>query len=97
MGVIGTLHVMIGIGTGAVNIATSGALFVATSFVSSGSQKKENSDSESIFEGWDEVIPFVCSASGSQKKEYSVMCFVRGVIGDETIFLGGPIQSFLTC
>ncbi len=42
MGTIGTLHVMIGFGISAENFLTGGALFVATSFDSSGSQKKEN-------------------------------------------------------
>ncbi len=61
---------MIGIGTGAVNIATSGALFIATSFVSSGSQKKENSDSDFGSDDVGEaVISFVSSASESHKKE----------------------------
>ncbi len=104
MGGEGTLHVMIGIGTGAENFATSGALFVASSFASSGVQKKERSDS--VFESGDvndvvifdgKAFSFVSSASGIQKKDRSEMGFVRGDTGDETHFVGGLIQRDLTC
>ncbi len=41
----GILYMMIFFGIGVVNLATSGALFVVTSLVFSGSQKKVNSGS----------------------------------------------------
>ncbi len=86
MGGKGTLIVMIGFGISAKNFATSGALFVATSFISSGCQKKVNSDSQ--FGSGEEVISFISSASGSQKKENSEMGFGHGITGDVTIFVG---------
>ncbi len=104
MGGKGTLHVMIGIGMGAVNFATGGSFFVASSFISSGDQKKEYSGSD--FEGRDvgdvviffgKVISFTISASGIQKKERSETNFVRGVTGDEMNFVEGAIQSDFTC
>ncbi len=82
----------IGIGTGAMNFVTSGTFFVASSFASSGVQKKESSETRfRIGDVGDEVISFVSSASGSQKKERSEMGFVQGDTGDETSFLGGTI------
>ncbi len=89
---------MIGFGFSAENFLTLGALFVATSFVSSGSQKKENSDSSFrsgdvgevvTFDG--DAISFVSSASGFQKKDRSVMDFVCRDTGDEMNFVGGAI------
>ncbi len=46
MGGEGTLYVMIGFGTSAVNFSISGTFFVATSFIlsASGSQKKDRSE-----------------------------------------------------
>ncbi len=76
-------------GTGAENFAISGAFFVVTSCASSDFQKKVSSESD--FRCGDEVISFVLSASGSQKKERSVMSFIHGVTGDETSFIGGAI------
>ncbi len=103
IGGIGTLIMMIGFGFSVVNFST-GALFVATSLVSLGSQKKDNSDSGFRCRDADEVetfdgeaFSFESSASGFQKKESSEMGFVRGVTGEETTFLGGAIQSFTTC
>ncbi len=94
---------MIGVGFNAANFSTD-ALFVATSFVSSDSQKKEYSDSDFRFvdvgevETFDgEAFSFVFSASGFQKKERSVMGFMHGVTGEEMSFLGGPIESLTTC
>ncbi len=81
----GTLHVMIGIRMGAVNFATSGALFVATSFASLGVQEKEYSEDGvecrdvidvEILEG--EATLFMSSVSGIQNKERSEMGFVHG-------------------
>ncbi len=72
MGGEGTLIVMIGSGISAMNFSNSGAFFIAISFISSGSQKKENS--ETCFRNGDvetfvgEVISFVSSASEFQKK-----------------------------
>ncbi len=83
---------------------TSGALFVVTSLVSSGSQKKVYSDSEfrcgdvgkvETFIG--AVISFDSSGSGFQKKESSEMGFMYGVTGDETSFMGDENQSDFTC
>ncbi len=95
---------MIGIGTGAESFAISAAFFVVTSLVSLDSQKKDNSDSEfgsgdadDAVTFFGEAISFVFSVSGFQKNERSEMGFVHGVTGDETIFLGGPIQSLTTC
>ncbi len=94
MGGEGTLHATIGIGTGAVNFATSGTFFVAISLASSGSQRKESSESDfrcgdavevETFDG--EAISFDSSASGIQKKERSKTDFVRGVTGDEMSFI----------
>ncbi len=74
---------MIGIGTGDENFAISGTLFVVSSFISSGCQKKENSDS--VFSCGDvgdvgtlegEVTSFVFLALGIQKKDRSEMDFV---------------------
>ncbi len=71
----GTVHVMIRIRTGAENFATSGALFVATSFASLGVQKKVYSEDGvgcrdvidvEILEG--EATLFMSSVSGIQKK-----------------------------
>ncbi len=45
----------------------------------------------------DDVFSYVSSALGFQKKERSVMGFVRQVAGDEMTFLGGAIQSEMTC
>ncbi len=110
IGTVGTLHVMIGFGFRAVSFATLGALFVATSSASSDSQKKESSETrfrigdvddvgtlegETTFIG--EAISFVSSASGFQKNERLETAFVRGDTGEETIFMGGPIQSVFTC
>ncbi len=100
---VGTSHVMIGMGTGAVNFSTSGALFVATSFISSGSQKKENSDfgfrcdanEVETFDG--EAFSLESSASGFQKNKRLETAFVHGDTGDEMTFLGGAIQSLTTC
>ncbi len=98
------MHMMIRIGTGAVNFSTEGVFFVATSFTSSDSQKKVNSDSEFrcgdvgvavTFFG--EVTSFVSSTSGFQKKERSVMGFVCGVTGKEMSFVVGVIRSETTC
>ncbi len=103
-GAVRTLHEMIGFGTGAVNFSTSGAVFVATSFVSSGSQKKENSDSSFgrgddgdalIFIG--EATLFMSSVSGFQKKDSSVMGFISGDTGEVMNFVGEAIRSDLTC
>ncbi len=83
-GAEGTLHVMNGIRTGAGIFATSGALFVATSLESLGSQKNENSESGFgcggtrdvvIFDG--EATLFISSASGFQKKENSDVTFIQ--------------------
>ncbi len=50
---------MIGMGIGAVNFSISGALFVATSFDSLGSQKKENlEDSDLGCEDAGDVVTF---------------------------------------
>ncbi len=85
---------------GAENFATLGALFVATSVVSSGVQKKEYSGSS--FGGKDvgdavtfvgETISFKFSALGIQKKESSETSFEHGVTGDETSFVRGAIRS----
>ncbi len=99
-----TLHEMIVFGIGVVNLVTLGALFVMTSFASSGSQKKEYSvssfrcgDDEDAETFNREVISFVSSASGSQKKVRSEMGFVQGVTGEEMTFLGGAIQRDTTC
>ncbi len=79
----------------------SGTLFVVTLFVSSGFQKKENS--EICFRRGDVVILdgdvtlFMSSASGFQKKNRSETGFVRGVTGDEMNFVGGAIQRDTTC
>ncbi len=77
---------IIGFGISAVNFATSGAFFVATSFDSSGSQKKENSESGfGCRDAIDAVIfdrdatSLVSSASGFQKKERSETGFRRRV------------------
>ncbi len=104
MGAVGTLYMMIGIGTGAENFATGGSFFVAISSASSGVQKKENSDSdfrcrnvgeEETF--IDDVISFVSPASGFQKNERSETGFMYGVTGNEMNFVGGVIQRDLTC
>ncbi len=108
IGTVRTLHEMIGIGTGAANFAISGAFFVATSsassFISSGCQKKVYSETRfgigdvgdvGTLEG--EGTLFMSSVSGIQKKDRSVMGFMRGVTGDEMTFLGGAIQNFTTC
>ncbi len=104
IGDVGTSHVMIEMGFSVVNFSISGMFFVATSFASSDSQKKDNPDSGFRCRDADEVetfdgeaFSFESSASGFQKKENSVMCFVHGVTGEETTFLGGAIQSFFTC
>ncbi len=82
---------MNGIGMGAENFSTGGVLFVATSFVSSGSQKKEYSEVDFgcidavTFIG--EVTLFFSSASRFQKKERSEMDFVHGDTGDEMSFV----------
>ncbi len=86
---------MIGFGISEVNFATEGLFFVAISFASLDSQKKENSDS-SFGHGDDgdalilvrEAISFMFSASGIQKKDRSE---TGGVTGDETSFVGGAI------
>ncbi len=104
MGGEGILYVTIGIGMGAVNFVTSGALFVATSLASSDSQKKDNSnsgfrcrdaDEVETFDG--EAFSFIFSASGFQKDDRSEMSFVRGDTGDEMSFVGGAIRSMTTC
>ncbi len=65
------------------NFATSGALFVTTSSIPLGVQKKESSETKfgigdvddvGTFEG--EATSFVYSASRSQKKDRSEMDFV---------------------
>ncbi len=75
IGTVGTLYVMIGFGIGAENFAISGAFLIATSFISSDSQKKENSETgfgcgdagdAVILDG--EATSFMSSASGFQKK-----------------------------
>ncbi len=76
---------------------------MVTSLASSGSQKKENSDfgfrcdanEVETFDG--EAFSFESSASGFQKKESSETSFVCGNTGEEMTFLGGAIQSFMTC
>ncbi len=82
-------------GTGAENFVTSGALFVVTSLVSSGSQKKvysEDSDFGSRDVGdvvtfIEEAISSVSSASGFQKNDRSEIDFVCGATGDEMSFV----------
>ncbi len=102
-GAVGTLQETIGFGMGTENFATSGALFVATSFTSSGTQKKENSETRFRIGDVDDVgalergASYVFSASGFQKNERSETAFVSGDTGDEITFLGGLIQSFTTC
>ncbi len=90
------MYVMIG--TGAEIFAIAGTFFVVTSFVSSGVQKKENSDDclrcrddgdEVTFDG--EAISFDSSASEFQKKESSETSFIHGVTGDEMSFVGEMI------
>ncbi len=102
MGGDGTLIMTIGFGFSAANFLTGGVFLVATSFDSSGSQKKDNSNSDfrctdkvETFDG--EAISFDSSASGIQKKDRSGMGFVHGVTGDEMIFVGDENQSDLTC
>ncbi len=102
MGGDGTLIMTIGFGFSAANFPTGGVFFVVTSFDSSGSQKKDNLNSDfrctdkvETFDG--EAISFDSSALGIQKKERSETDFVHGVIGDETTFLGGAIQRVTTC
>ncbi len=104
MGGDGTLNVTIGIGMGAVNFAIGGSFFVASSFISSGDQKKEYSgsvfgsrdvDDVEILDG--EATLFISSASGFQKKDRSETDFVSGVTGDEMNFVGGAIQRDLPC
>ncbi len=104
MEAVGTLQMMIGFGFSEVNFSTGGVFFMANSFISSGSQKKDTSDSG--FRGRDadevetfdgEAFSFVSSASGFQKNDRSEMSFVCGDTGDETSFLGGPIQRDMTC
>ncbi len=101
IGTVGTLQVMIGIGTGAESFAILGAFFVVTSSVSLDSQKKENSEDDVVcggvetFEG--EATLFMSLTSGFQKKDSSEMSFVRGDTGEETTFLGGAIQRVWTC
>ncbi len=80
------------------NFATEGSFFIATSFVSSGSQKKVYSEVDfGCRDDGDEVtfvreaISFDSSASEFQKKESSEMSFIHGVTGDETSFVGGAI------
>ncbi len=77
---------------------------LSASFCSSGTQKKEYSDS--VFRCKDaidavtfneEAILFVSSALGFQKNERSDMGFVRGVTSNEEIFVGEAIWSNLTC
>ncbi len=110
---------MIGEGVGVENSSTGGDFFVfffnffdffdfnflvATSFVSSGIQKKVSSGS--VFESGEvddvvtfigEAMSYVSSVSGFQKKERSVMGFVCGITGDETIFVGDENHSDFTC
>ncbi len=104
MGGDATLNVTIGFGTGAENFLNSGAFFIAISFISSGTQKKENSESDFgrrddrdgvTFDG--EAISFMSSASGFQKKDRSEMDFIHGITGDEMTFMGGAIRSITTC
>ncbi len=83
IGTVETCEMEIRCGTGAVNSATSGALFVATSFDSSGSQKKEYSDSDFGCRDVGDVVTFigdatslVSLASEFQKKDRSEMGFV---------------------
>ncbi len=78
------IRTVIGFGFSVVNFATGGSFFVATSFVSPGSQKKvylEDSDFrcrdvEDAVNFIGEVTSFVSLASGFQKKESSEMGFV---------------------
>ncbi len=95
IGTVGSLHMTIGFGTGAENFTNSGAFFDSISFVSLDSQKKDNLDD--WFGNGDEVISFISSASGSQRKERSEMSFVQGITGDETSFMGGAICRDTTC
>ncbi len=83
---------------------TLGVLFVATSLVSSGSQKKVYSSSDfGRRDDGDALIldrkstSFMFSASGIQKKERSVMGFIHGDTGNEEIFIGDVIRRVLTC
>ncbi len=95
---------MIGCSFSAGIFATLGVLFVAASVASSGSQKKDNSDfgfgcgdadEVETFDG--EAFSFMSSVSGILMKDRSEMGFVRGVTGDETIFVGDENQSDFTC
>ncbi len=90
---------MIGTGTGAANFATSGMVFMVTSSDSSWVQKKVYSESDfgRRDDGDGEAILCVSSASGIQKKDSSEMGFVRGDTGRVETFVGGAIQSLLTC
>ncbi len=100
----GTVHVMIGIRMGAENFATLGALFVVTSFVSSGVQKKVYSEdgvrcryvvAVETFEG--KASSFMFSVSGNQKKDRPETGFVHGDTSDEMSFIGDENQSDFTC
>ncbi len=77
---------------------------LSASFCSSGTQKKEYSETSFgcrdvgdalILDG--KATSFMFSASGFQKKERSEMGFVHGDTGDEMNFVGDAIQSDLTC
>ncbi len=75
-----------------------------TSFDSSGSQKKENSeegfgcgDTGDVVNFDRDATSFFSSASGLQKKDRSEMSFIRGDTGEVMIFVGEAIQSDLTC
>ncbi len=96
MGAVGTLQMMIGFRVSVENFVTGGSFFVVTSLVSSGSQKKDNSNSYFRCRDADEVetfdseaISFLSSASGIQKKESLETDFIRGVTGDETKYFWG--------
>ncbi len=86
------------------SFATGGSFFVASSFISSGDQKKEYSgsvfgsgdvDDVEILDG--EATLFMSSTSEFQKKDRSETDFMRGVTGEEMTFMGGAIQRDITC
>ncbi len=82
---------MIGFGISAENFLISGTFFIATSFASSGSQKKEYSEVDFgcvdavTFIG--EVTSFFSSTSGLQKKDRSETSFIRRGTGNVETFI----------
>ncbi len=92
---------VIGFGIGVEKFMNSRAFFIAISFVSSDSQKKESSEGDFVCRDVGtsdrEMISFVYSASGIQKNESSITDFVCGDTGDEMSFLGGAICKDTTC